>query len=166
MTKKEAKEKLYMEWQKFLENNLDYAGISEAYKMAFKALEQEPSSSEKQNKWIPISERLPKCEQEVLICAERKLLSGKIARIVITTAFYEDGTMREVDSAWHWEEIDFERWDDEKDCGIIPEGWWEYRHYNPDEVYNNLVDDFILAWMPLPEPYKTLISEEADNEND
>ena len=42
MTNKEAKEKLYMEWQKFLEENIDYAGISEAYKMAFKALEQEP----------------------------------------------------------------------------------------------------------------------------
>lgn len=42
MTRKEAKEKLYMEWQKFLENNIDYAGISEAYKMAFKALEQQP----------------------------------------------------------------------------------------------------------------------------
>jgi lipopolysaccharide biosynthesis regulator YciM len=40
MTNKEAKEKLYMEWQRFLENNIDYAGISEAYKMAFKALEQ------------------------------------------------------------------------------------------------------------------------------
>ena len=43
MTNKEAKEKLYMEWQKFLENNIDYAGISEAYKMAFEALEQESS---------------------------------------------------------------------------------------------------------------------------
>ena len=42
MTNKEAKEKLYMEWQKFLEDNIDYAGISEAYKTAFLALEQEP----------------------------------------------------------------------------------------------------------------------------
>lgn len=42
MTNKEAKEKLYMEWQKFLEDNIDYAGISEAYKTAFKALEKEP----------------------------------------------------------------------------------------------------------------------------
>lgn len=39
MTNKEAKEKLYMEWQKFLEDNIDYAGISEAYKTAFRALE-------------------------------------------------------------------------------------------------------------------------------
>lgn len=44
MTNLEAKEKLYMEWQKLLENNIDYEGISEAYKMAFKALEQEPKT--------------------------------------------------------------------------------------------------------------------------
>mgnify|MGYP003293982044 CR=1 FL=1 len=42
MTREEAKEKLYREWQRFLEDNIDYAGISEAYKMAFKSLEQEP----------------------------------------------------------------------------------------------------------------------------
>ena len=42
MTNKEAKKKLYKEWQKFLEENIDYEGISEAYKMAFKALEQKP----------------------------------------------------------------------------------------------------------------------------
>ena len=42
MTNLEAKEKLYMEWQKLLDYSLDYAGISEAYKMAFKALELEP----------------------------------------------------------------------------------------------------------------------------
>ena len=41
MTNKEAKEKLYMEWQKFLEDNIDYAGISKAYKTAFKALEEQ-----------------------------------------------------------------------------------------------------------------------------
>ena len=41
MTREDAKEKLYMEWQKFLEDNIDYAGISEAYKMAIEALEQE-----------------------------------------------------------------------------------------------------------------------------
>ncbi len=46
MTNKEAKDKLYLQWQKFLEDNIDYAGISEAYKMAFKALEQEPQSFE------------------------------------------------------------------------------------------------------------------------
>lgn len=40
MTKEEAKEKIFYQWQDFLEHNLDYAGISDAYKMAIKALEQ------------------------------------------------------------------------------------------------------------------------------
>ena len=40
MTNTEAKDKLYLQWQEFLEHNLDYGGISEAYKMSFKALDQ------------------------------------------------------------------------------------------------------------------------------
>ena len=42
MTEQEASKIIYKEWQKFLEHNIDYAGISEAYKMAIKALEQQP----------------------------------------------------------------------------------------------------------------------------
>lgn len=103
--------------------------------------------------WIPVIERLPQCEQEVLVCAERRYIGGN-TKMIITSAIYEDGTLSEVDSSWSWEDLDCEKWDDENDCGIIPEGWWEYRHYNPDEVYNNLIDDHILAWMPLPEPYR------------
>ena len=112
-----------------------------------------------QTRWIPVSERLPLCEQEVLICTQSRSISGE-AKFIITSAIYEDGNMRECYSRWHWEDIEYESWDEEEDCGIIPEGWWEYRHYNPDEVYNNLVDDFILAWMPLPTPYKAESEEE------
>lgn len=39
MTNQEAKEKIFYQWQDFLEHNLDYAGISDAYKMALKALD-------------------------------------------------------------------------------------------------------------------------------
>ena len=42
MTNKRASEILYDQWQRFLEENLDYGGVSEAYKKAFKALDQEP----------------------------------------------------------------------------------------------------------------------------
>lgn len=115
------------------------------------ALFEVPSAQQ----WIPVSERLPKCEQEVLICTKKKLV-GRDAYMdsIITPAIYEDGTMLENDSSWHWEDIDWAGWDDEEDCGIIPEGWWENRRFNPDDVYNNPVDQEVVAWMPLPEPYK------------
>jgi hypothetical protein len=50
--------------------------------------------------------------------------------------------------------MDYEKWDDENDCGIIPEGWYEYHEYNPDGVLNYEIGDKVIAWMPLPEPYK------------
>ena len=105
--------------------------------------------------WIPVTEGLPKCEQEVLICTEKKIV-GRDAYIdsIVTPAIYEDGTMRENDSIWRWEDIDWAGWDEEEDCGVIPEGWWENRHFNPDDVYNNPVDRKVVAWMPMPESYK------------
>ena len=83
--------------------------------------------SEKLTGWIPVTERLPESEKEVLIIARRKYTGGKILEIV-TTAMYEDGTVREDDSRWNWSDIEGE-WDEEKECYIIPEGWWEYKHY-------------------------------------
>lgn len=103
-------------------------------------------------RWIPVSERLPDPETEVLITARRKYKSGRCVD-TITTALYEDGNISERDSCWNWVDIDGE-YDEENDCYIVPEGWWENRHFNPDEVYNKLVDDEVIAWMPLPEPYR------------
>ena len=96
-----------------------------------------------QDEWIPVEERLPKPEEEVFIQTERGTR---------TTAIYEDGTVREEDSIWHWCDIDGE-WDEERDCMIIPKGWWEDRRFNPDDVYNNVVDEKVLAWRPLPPNY-------------
>lgn len=64
MTNLEAKEKLYMEWQKLLDYSLDYAGISEAYKMAFKALEQEPLTDKEQRIFLAAMSK------EELVCKE------------------------------------------------------------------------------------------------
>lgn len=78
-------------------------------------LEQE----EKTGGWIPVSERLPDPETEVLITARRKYKSGGCVDI-ITTAFYEDGNISECDSCWNWVDIDGE-YDEENDCYIVPE---------------------------------------------
>lgn len=110
--------------------------------------------------WISVSERLPEVETEVLIYARRKYKGGGY-KDIITTAMYEDGTVRDNDSPWNWEDLDGE-WDKEADCMIIPEEWWENKHYNPDGVLNYGVDDDVVAWQPLPEAYKN--GEERENE--
>lgn len=112
-----------------------------------KELKQQPKTD-----WIPCEERLPDAEEEVYILAKRKYRDGDF-KYITTTAMYEDGTIRENDSCWYWEDIEGE-WDEEEDCYIIPKGWWECKHYNPDNCYNNAVDDEVIAWQPLPQPYK------------
>ena len=109
----------------------------------------------RQSEWISVDERLPEPEKEVLILAIRRYVyMGEVHEAhTITTAMYEDGTMSTEDSEWNWHDIDF-IYDEENDVQYIPEGWWEYRHYNPDDVYNNAVDDKVTHWMPLPEAPK------------
>lgn len=88
----------------------------------------------------------PKVETEVLV-----LYSNGIDGYGITTAHYEDGNVFLQDSTWYWEDLpDWGTYDEEKDDYRIPEGWWEYRHFNPDEVYNNQIDCPVVGWMPLP----------------
>lgn len=88
----------------------------------------------------------PKVETEVLI-----LYRNDIDGYGVTTAHYEDGSIFLQDSEWYWESLpDWETYDEERDDYKIPKGWWEYRHFNPDEVYNNQIDRPVVGWMPLP----------------
>ena len=98
-------------------------------------------------KWISVEERLPEPETQVLILAKRRNFT------IITNGIHEDGTLNTEDSDWHWYDNDFE-YDEENDAYIIPEGWWEYKHYNGDDEYNHAIDDKVTHWMPLPEPPK------------
>lgn len=99
------------------------------------------------SKWISVKDRLPEPEQEVLVLADHNGYE------IITTAMYEDGSVSVDDSTWCWNGLDF-LYDEETDIAYVPEGWWEYRHYNPDDVYNNMIDDVVTHWMPLPAPLK------------
>lgn len=88
----------------------------------------------------------PKVEEEVLIMYQTA--SGGCG---ITTAHYEDGTLLSQDSIFCWDELAaWGKLDEEHDDYIIPKGWWEYRHFNQDEVYNNRVDYPVRGWMPMP----------------
>lgn len=77
------------------------------------------------------------------------LFIGFALGFVTAAAMYEDGKMSTEDSYWNWYDVDYD-YDAENDLYLIPEGWWEYRHYNGDDVFNNAVDDPVTHWMPLP----------------
>lgn len=98
--------------------------------------------------WIPVTERLPEPETEVWILAK----CGN--RHIITNGMYEDGSNTTEDSTWWWTETDGFEYDEENDTYLIPEGWWEYKHYNGDDEYNHAIDDPVTHWMPLPTPPK------------
>lgn len=105
-------------------------------------------------KWISVKDRPPKPETEVFIYAEVRS-DNKILGHVVTTAIYEDGTIHTEESIWNWDDINYwGTYDEETDDYIIPEGWWEERHYNDDDTRNLRVDDFVTHWMPLPKPPK------------
>lgn len=107
----------------------------------YNAIEELPSAQ----RWIPCNERMPEAEEKVWIQTSR----GKVC-----FAMYEDGTVLESESTWTWYDIDWARWDDEEDCGVIPEGWWEFTQFHPDCEFDCPVDEKVVAWMKLPELYK------------
>ena len=97
-------------------------------------------------RWIPVAERLPEPETEVMIVCNRN------GYRFIATAIHEDGTLLTEDSNWNWNDVwDYGRYDEEHDDFIIPEGWWESRCFTPDDVYNCPVDCEVTHWMPMPE---------------
>lgn len=88
----------------------------------------------------------PKVEEDVLI-----LFKTACGGYGITTANYEDGTVLSQKSAFYWEEIsEWGTYDEESDDYFIPKGWWEYRYFNQDDIYDNRVDAHVVGWMPLP----------------
>ncbi len=64
-----------------------------------------------------------------------------------------DGTIIASESIWYWNEIEcYGLYSEEADDWFIPEGWWEYRQFNDDDVCNNIIDCAVTHWMSLPEP--------------
>lgn len=107
--------------------------------------EAERDALQEKQRWIPVTERMPKPETEVLAVCNRN------GYIFVIPAIYEDGKLLTQESAWNWSDIYcYGLYDEEVDDYYIPEGWWENWKFNPDDVYNNPVDCAVTHWMPLP----------------
>lgn len=120
--------------------------LREAATDLIERLTAENAALREKQRWIPVTERLPKPEIDVLIVCNRN------GYRFVTPAIYEDGKMLTQDSVWNWNEIyTYGLYSEEADDYYIPEGWWENRQFNPDDVYNNPVDCAVTHWMPLPE---------------
>lgn len=95
----------------------------------------------------------PKVETEVLVLVD----CGK--GYCITTAFYEDGTVSQYESLWQWEDVDdYGIYDEEDDLYRLPKGWWEYRHFTPEDALECPIANPVVGWMPLPEKLKSSAS--------
>lgn len=98
---------------------------NEALDVAINALQNEPH-------WIPVTERLPKEEDSIFARYYgtdrwRKSMFRKRSREVIVTSVFEDGELH-------------------TEVAHTTDGEWH--------VGVNVVPRTVIAWMPLPEPYK------------
>lgn len=110
-------------------------------------LEELPAADVAPVGWISVKDKLPEPETEVLAVCVRN------GYRFICPVIFEDGTMLTQNSMWNWYELEnYGTYSEENDDYFVPEGWWENRHFTPDDIYNNPVDCTVTHWMPLPEP--------------
>ena len=122
--------------------------VSDACILAVAALREQ-----EQRRWIPVTERLPENEQDVIICAKRMHYSNPNRFIrIVAKAFYTDGKHDTDHTAYTWNnDYNDMEYDEENDAYLIPEGWWESIEYGEEF---SAVSDFVTHWMPLPPPPK------------
>ena len=146
MTKGEALKKMQVVKAYMISGNpiWDVTEIGEAFGMAIEALEQP------EQRWIPCSERLPNDNREVEVTCEVKRLDGKKYRYTCHASYVHRYSI-ESTSYCNWEECD--EYNEEEDKYYALPGWYE-RVHNWDDYSYCAIEDYVLAWRELSEPYK------------
>lgn len=99
--------------------------------------------------WIPVSE-LPNDNREVEVTCEVKRLDGKKYRYTCHASYVHRYSI-ESTGYNNWEECD--EYNEEEDMYYALPGWYE-RVHNWDDYSYCAIEDYVLAWRELPEPYK------------
>lgn len=113
------------------------------YPRVVESLEKLPSA-QPEPQWIPVSERLP--EDTVIVTVETKMFKQKYVCKAVWIPRWSKKA--EYDN---WE--DCSEYNEDEDEYYVLEGWYE-RVHNWDEYSYVGIEDDVIAWMPLPEPYK------------
>lgn len=110
---------------------------------------------EEKNRWVPVTERLPKPEERVFIKTKCKGWNGKEYRETMC-GFYEDGNVWCEDSkvCWDYEMKRDENYDESRDDYRVPEGWFEELLNHIDDYNVVCIGDTVTHWKPLPEAPK------------
>lgn len=110
-------------------------------------------SAQPEQKWIPCIERLPDNRVDVLICYRVWQQYAKRYVYAIVNGWYarKYSVNENVFSEW---EADCDYKEDEDEF-YIQEGWYEFTTQGNGDLMNWYIGGAeVVAWMPLPEPYK------------
>lgn len=112
-------------------------------------------SAQPEPRWIPCSERLPETRVEVLICYREWQQYIKRYVYTIVNGWYARKYSVKENVFNEWEDIltDCDYKEDEDEF-YIPEGWYEYTTQGNSDLMNWFINAEVIAWMPLPEPYR------------
>ena len=133
--------KILLDDKSWLESTIQ--PINEAFDMAINALTAQP-----EQQWIPVSE-LPNDNREVEVTCEVKRLDGKKYRYTCHASYVHRYSIESTDN--NWEGCD--EYNEEEDKYYALPGWYE-RVRNWGDYSYCVIEDYVLAWRELPEPFK------------
>lgn len=117
--------------------------LTEAFDMAIKALTAQ--------QWIPCSEQeYPSDNREVEVTCEFTRYDGKKIRYTCHASYVHKYSIESTDYC-NWEECD--EYNEEEDKYYALPGWYE-RVHNWDDYSYCAINDHVVAWRELSEPWK------------
>lgn len=106
-------------------------------------------SAQPEQRWIPVTERLPDDNREVEVTCEIRRVDGKKYRYTCHASYVHRYSIESTDYC-NWEDCD--EYNEEEDKYYALSGWYERVHNWEDYSYC-AIEDFVIAWRELSEPY-------------